>query len=117
MWVLVNEAATRKTIEHLYKTKIVVIFSNPFIGSDATDKMVIDQNDTKWFVTKGNMGLYYFNENKTFTNLSDDTQGYIDGLLSNLISSLAVMKGYLWIGTNVGVNVITDPSKPKVRAI
>ncbi|MFA5804469.1 MAG: two-component regulator propeller domain-containing protein [Melioribacteraceae bacterium] len=120
MWVLVNEAATRKPLSVYTKQKqwYSYSFSNPFIGSDATDKMIIDQNDTKWFVIiKGNMGLYYFNENKTFTNLSDDTQGYIDGLLSNLVSSLAVdRKGYLWIGTNVGVNVITDPSKPKVTS-
>ncbi|NJD22666.1 MAG: hypothetical protein FIA82_08370 [Melioribacter sp.] len=118
MWVLVDEAATRKPLSVYTKQKqwYSFSFSSPFIGSDATDKMVIDQNDTKWFVTSsGTSGLYYFNENKTFTNLSDDTQGHIDGLLSNLISSLAVdRKGYLWIGTNVGVNVITDPSKPKV---
>ncbi len=120
MWVLVDEAATRKPLSVYTKQKqwYSFSFSSPFIGSDATDKMVIDQNDTKWFVTSsGSMGLYYFNENKTFTNLSDDTQGYIDGLLSNLVSSLAVdRKGYLWIGTNVGVNVITDPSKPKVTS-
>lgn len=120
MWVLVNSAATRNPLSVYTKQKqwYRYSFSNPYIGSDATEKMVVDQNDTKWFViNKGNVGLYYFNENKTFTNLSDDTQGYIDGLLSNLISSLAVdRKGYLWIGTNVGVNVITDPSKPKVTS-
>jgi len=120
MWVLVDEAATRKPLSVYTKQKqwYSYSFSNPLIGSDATDKMVIDQYDTKWFVlSSGTMGLYYFNENKTFTNLSDDTQGYIDGLLSNLVSSLAVdRKGYLWIGTNVGVNVILDPSKPKVTS-
>ena len=119
MWVLVNEAATRNPLSVYTKQKewYKYSFSNPFIGSDPTEKMVIDQFDTKWFVIRGNhTGLYYFNENKTFTSSSDDKQGYIDGLLSNLISSLAVdRKGYLWIGTNVGVNVITNTSTSKIE--
>jgi len=119
MWVLVDEAATRKPLSVYTKQKQWYSFSitNPVIGSDATDKMVIDQFDTKWFVTSsGTMGLYYFNENKTFTTLNDDAQGHIDGLLSNFISSLAVdRKGYLWIGTNVGVNVITNTSTSKIE--
>ncbi|NMB80978.1 MAG: T9SS type A sorting domain-containing protein, partial [Ignavibacteria bacterium] len=71
---------------------------------------------TKWFIVfEGNRGLYYYNERETFTNLTDDKQGGIkqsDGLLSDILTSLAVDKrGYLWIGTTAGVNVITDPSQ------
>ena len=37
--------------------------------------MIIDQNDTKWFIVQyGNTGLYYFNENGTFTDLTDDVE-------------------------------------------
>ncbi|MBI1939036.1 MAG: T9SS type A sorting domain-containing protein [Ignavibacteriales bacterium] len=94
-------------------------FTNPIINEDEVlGNMAIDDNNTKWFFTiAGNMGLYYFNENKTFENTSDDTQGFIsadDGLLSSVLTALAVDKrGYLWIGTSVGLNLITDPSKPK----
>lgn len=94
-------------------------FSNPVINEDEVlGNMAIDDNDTKWFFTiAGNMGLYYFNENKTFENTSDDTQGFIsadDGLLSSVLTALAVDKrGYLWIGTSLGLNLITDPSRPK----
>jgi len=120
MWVLVDETATRNPLSVYTKQKqwYSYSFTNPYIGSDPTEKMVIDQFDTKWFVISGgNRGLYYLNENKTFTNSSDDKQGRIDGLLSDLISYLAVdRKGFLWIGTNVGVNVITDPSNPKVTS-
>jgi len=83
---------------------------------------VIDQYDTKWFTVTvaGRFGLYYFNENKTFDDLTDDTQGYMNssnGLLSDLITALAVdQRGYLWVGTNVGLNVILNPSKPKVTS-
>lgn len=94
-------------------------FTNPLINEDEVlGNMAIDDNDTKWFYTiDGNMGLYYFNENKTFENTSDDTQGFIsadDGLLSSVLTALAVDKrGYLWIGTSLGLNLITDPSRPK----
>lgn len=94
-------------------------FTNPVISTNEfLDKMVIDQYDTKWFFAiQGNRGLYYFNEKGTFENFSDDTQGFIgksDGLSSDIISCLAVDKrGAIWIGTNVGVNVISDPQKPK----
>lgn len=94
-------------------------FTNPVISTNEfLDKMVIDQYDTKWFFAiQGNRGLYYFNEKGTSDNLNDDTQGYIgksDGLSSDIISCLAIDKrGALWIGTNVGVNLISDPQKPK----
>ncbi len=93
-------------------------FTDPILSeNDILDKMVIDQYDTKWFfIIQGRTGLYYFNENGTFSNTSDDDQGYIstsDGLLSNDISSLAIdRRGFLWIGTNIGLNLITDPSRP-----
>ena len=123
MWVLVDEAATRYPLNVYTKQNqwYRFSFSNPFIGSDVTGNMVIDQFDTKWFViASGNSGLYYFNENKTFTNSSDDKKGFFNsnnGLLSNYISSLAIdRRGYLWIGTDVGVNVITDPSNPAVTS-
>lgn len=94
-------------------------FTNPVISTNEfLDKMVIDQYNTKWFFAiQGNRGIYYFNEKGTFENLSDDTQGYLgksDGLSSDIISSLAIDKrGSIWIGTNVGVNMIADPQKPK----
>lgn len=94
-------------------------FTNPIISTNEfLDKMVIDQYETKWFFSiQGNRGIYYFNEKGTFENLSDDTQGFIgksDGLSSDIISCLSVDKrGSIWIGTNVGVNVILDPQKPK----
>lgn len=94
-------------------------FTNPAISTNEfLDKMVIDQYDTKWFFAiQGKRGIYYFNEKGTFENLTDDTQGYLgksDGLSSDIISSLAIDKrGSIWIGTNVGVNMIADPQKPK----
>lgn len=96
-------------------------FSNPHITSnDYAYHLEIDQYDTKWFaITTGSLGLYYFNENGTFDNPADDKMGRLrtsDGLSSSTVSALALDKlGALWVGTNVGVDIIYDPSNPTSR--
>ena len=76
--------------------------------------LVIDQNDTKWYdvLDSKRAGLYFYNENGTFTNTSDDIYGYINtynGLNSNTINALVIDKrGDLWVGTSSGVNVLTN---------
>ncbi|MBS3946539.1 MAG: T9SS type A sorting domain-containing protein [Melioribacter sp.] len=120
IWIANHQSAARKQLSVLTPDKKWYHFSmtNPYLSEfDVLDKMVIDQNGTKWFVVmEGNRGLYYYNEKETYTNLNDDTQGGIrqsDGLFSDVLTSLAIDKrGYLWIGTSAGINVITDPSKP-----
>lgn len=119
VWIANHQSAARKQLSLLTPDKKWYHFSmtSPSLSEfDVLDKMVIDQNGTKWFIVfEGNRGLYYYNERETFTNLTDDKQGGIkqsDGLLSDILTSLAVDKrGYLWIGTTAGVNVITDPSQ------
>ncbi|MCZ7601474.1 MAG: T9SS type A sorting domain-containing protein [Melioribacteraceae bacterium] len=96
-------------------------FPNPQITeSELAFHLEIDQFDTKWFaITVGDIGLYYFNENGTYTNTNDDKMGWIrtnNGLLSNSITSLALDRlGSLWVGTNLGVSIIPDPSNPTTR--
>ncbi len=125
LWILNTQSASRKPLSVFTKQNkwIHFSFSNPTLSEkDNVEKLVIDQYDTKWFTVTvaGRFGLYYFNENKTLDDLTDDTQGYMNssnGLLSDLITALAVdQRGYLWVGTNVGLNVILNPSKPKVTS-
>lgn len=79
-------------------------------------KMMIDQYDTKWFLCSGErgQGLYYFNENKTFTTASDDKYGYISSLpelSGKSITSFVVDKrGDVWVGTTQGVYVVSNTS-------
>jgi hypothetical protein len=76
--------------------------------------LTIDQFDTKWFCNnqQPKPGLYYYNENKTFDNLNDDSYGYLstsDGLNTNTINSIVVdQRGDLWVGTSLGVNIISN---------
>jgi hypothetical protein len=76
--------------------------------------LVIDQNDTKWFTSSNTnvSGLYYFNENGSYTNLSNEISGYIstnNGLANNAISSLVMDElGDLWVGTSLGASIITN---------
>jgi ligand-binding sensor domain-containing protein len=120
VWVLVDEPIGGKLLNVLTTQNkwYSYSFSNFSLSSNITGPLIIDQYDTKWFVIlDGQLGLYYFNENKTFDNLNDDVEGYIstsDGLLSDNILSMAIdNNGYLWIGTSIGLNTILDPSRPK----
>ena len=92
---------------------------NPAVtSSESVEHLVIDQYDTKWFAaTVGKRGVYYYNDNGTLNNTSDDTYGYIsesDGLATDIINALVVDKrGNLWIGTSSGVTLITNTQNPK----
>jgi len=96
-------------------------FSNQSItNTDLMDNMVIDQYDTKWFTVR-NKGLYYFNENNTLDDKSDDIVGRLtttNGLTSGAISALAVDKqGELWVGKTPGINIIFSPNNPQQSQI
>lgn len=96
-------------------------FTTPRVTSNEEAYFLeIDQFDTKWFsIGLGDRGLYYFNENGTYNDPSDDQMGILtasDGLQSSSITALKLDKrGALWVGTNVGVSIIPDPSNPTSR--
>jgi len=78
--------------------------------------LAVDPYDTKWYGVNqpSRQGLFYFNENKTFTDSSDDRSDYLttsDGLNTNEIRDIAVDKrGDVWVATGLGVNIITNTS-------
>lgn len=122
-WILNHLSASREPLSVLTTEGEIANFqiNSPRINSsDELYHLVVDQYDNKWFsVSKGSIGLYYFNENGTFDNSNDDTAGRLttsDGLLSNSIGALALDKrGNLWVGTNQGVTIIPDPSRPSLN--
>lgn len=80
------------------------------------ENLVIDPYDTKWFSCSDptRLGLFYLNENKTYTDPSDDKSDYLttsDGLNTNDIRDVAVdRRGDIWVATSLGVNIITNTS-------
>ncbi len=129
LWVLNYGAADRKTLSMFTPDSVWYHFGIPAAANLYLEQnfgLVIDQYDTKWFYSldPSRTGLYYFNENKTYDNPNDDASGYIttaSGLNSNSISCVAAdLRGDIWVGTNLGVNVITNTetlltSDPQVR--
>jgi ligand-binding sensor domain-containing protein len=81
---------------------------------DYNNYLVIDQYDTKWFGNPitSNAGLYYFNENGSYTNLSNEVDGYIstsNGLTNNSISSIVMdALGNIWVGTGLGASILSN---------
>ena len=84
--------------------------------------IVIDQNGTKWMANseptqKAPNGLYFYNEALTVQG-TQSTSGWglmtiSDGLPNNTILSVAVdQDNNVWIGTDLGVTIITDPLNP-----
>jgi ligand-binding sensor domain-containing protein len=92
--------------------------------------IVIDQNGTKWManaeptqkIITGPAGLYYYNENLTVAG-TENSGGWgmmttSDGLPNDIILSLAVdQDNSVWVGTDLGVNIITDPLNPLTSKI
>lgn len=117
LWILNHDAVNRKTLSLLTQDSVWYNFVNRVDSNlNQYTKLVIDQYDTKWFVSAvpAKSGLFYFNENNTLNNLADDKYGFVtqnSGLNSNSISSIVVDKrGDMWIGTNLGVNIISNTS-------
>lgn len=85
--------------------------------------ILIDGNDTKWFANsepsdKPTGGLYYFNERLSVSGTAVlggwGSLTVSDGLLNNSVLSLALDRdGYVWVGTDFGLEIITAPTSPK----
>ncbi|MBE9469259.1 MAG: T9SS type A sorting domain-containing protein [Bacteroidetes bacterium] len=104
---IVVKKANGEWLNYNFQNKI----SNIDIG-----KIIVAQNADKWVVLPRGNGLFIFNTNNTFDNLSDDTYKRISLLndkgkiISNDVYSIAEdLDGEIWIGTNAGVVVYYNP--------
>ncbi len=97
-------------------------FNNPYSPPAGFVSIAIDAYGGVWagdqFAdTKDNYdGVFYYNDNGTLSNTSDDQSIPLaanNGLLSNQVNSLVVdNENQVWIGTASGLNVVYDPSNP-----
>ncbi len=115
VWILNHDAANQKTLAALTPDSTWHLFANYSDSSLAQySKLVIDQFDTKWFLCAdpSRVGLFYFNENKTFGIKTDDRYGYLSNLselYGKTINDLVIdQRGDLWLGTNLGVFYISN---------
>ena len=86
------------------------------IGSSTTinyEALAIDNFNTKWIVSRNNeKGIYFFNENNTLNNTSDDIYGFypLSAFSVNDILYVTVDKNNsVWITTDNGVFIIDNP--------
>jgi ligand-binding sensor domain-containing protein len=115
LWVLNHGAADLKILSMQNPQGQWTHFSVPSTGTQYVDKyfnLVIDQYNTKWFCSQDKLGLYYFNEGENISSTEDDVSGLItesSGINNSFISSIAVdRRGDIWVGTSLGVNIISD---------
>ncbi|HSD62866.1 MAG TPA: two-component regulator propeller domain-containing protein [Ignavibacteriaceae bacterium] len=119
LWILNYWPGDVRTLSMLTPDSTWYLFKNPVELNQSLEfhyNLAIDQYDTKWYSLNNpdQMGLFYFNENHTYgdNNNADDKFAFIttdDGLNSNTINSIVTDKrGDIWVGTNLGVNIITN---------
>ncbi len=86
--------------------------------------LTIDRNDTKWFINQlsgfqpDGQRFVYLNEKLAVAGTSDGwgTLSVADGLTSTGISCVVEdREGQLWLGTSVGITVISDPLRPSAQ--
>lgn len=129
LWILNVEAADRNTLAMLTPDSSWHFFTIPSEQNRVLklhENLIVDQYDTKWFSSadETRSGLFYFNENKTYDNPTDDRSGYFNtqtGLNSNTVNAVVVdRRGDVWVGTGLGINIITNTgtvlsSSPQLR--
>jgi len=119
LWVLNFWSVERNTLSMRTPDSVWYHFTIPAAQNRILlghENLIIDPYDTKWFscYDPTRLGVFYLNENKTYTDPSDDISDYLtnaDGLNTNDIRDIAVdRRGDVWVATSLGVNVITNTS-------
>lgn len=79
-------------------------------------QVVCDKYGNKWVLYSWGGGLVVYNENKTFTNYSDDrgrvfSHTFVGGSIpgTNALSFAEDLDGQIWVGTDSGVAVFYSP--------
>ncbi|MBI3005210.1 MAG: hypothetical protein HYY49_07295 [Ignavibacteriales bacterium] len=127
-WFVNRTATNGNVLARLVDDTTFVYYRNLYNPGDGGffHNMVIDRLGTKWLgnaepaAKATTRGLYYFNENSVVSGTeATGGWGYIsttDGLPSAYVLSLAVdATGDVWVGTDLGAMIITDPQFPRTR--
>ncbi len=89
-------------------------FEIGFSGENELKGLEIDNNNNKWLIRQRG-GILVFNEGKDADSKSDDQYIVLtaqSGLRSNDVNTICADElGYVWIGTNQGLNIFTGSGK------
>lgn len=117
MWFSFFES-NKSTSLYAFNTEMsFYAFPNPsFILNSSLGQIAIDNYNTKWIVTSYPTGLYFFNENNTLENLNDDIYGFyntsdFNAGVSTITGVIVEKNNEVWVSTNYGVYMITNPYK------
>jgi ligand-binding sensor domain-containing protein len=125
-WFVARSAVDGNYLARLVNDSTFEYFTNGVTpGEGRFTAMVVDENGTKWLANaepfnKPGTGLYFFNEQRRVPG-TESTNGWglmtqSDGLPNMTVLSLAVDRdGEVWVGTDLGVMIVTDPLYPKQR--
>ncbi|MEK6571277.1 MAG: two-component regulator propeller domain-containing protein, partial [Bacteroidota bacterium] len=123
-WMTVRSAATGNVLA-VYRSDSTWFCLRNGLNPSATllTSLAIDLFDTKWIVSEDASlrGLLYLNDGGTLTNTNDDVWSILtnaDGLSSSNITRVIVDRdGEVWVGTDLGVNIIVNPRNPRGQNI
>jgi hypothetical protein len=113
-WAVDNKTLSMQTPDNTWYHFTIPAASGRTLQGN--ENLAIDPYDTKWLscADPSRLGVFYFNENKTYDDPSDDRSDFLttsDGLNTNDISDVVIDKrGDVWVATSLGVNIITNTS-------
>jgi len=116
MWVTFFATNSGSSLYAYQGSNQWISFINPsFIGNASLSQTVVDSYNTKWIVMSGaRSGVYFFNENGTINNPSDDVYGFYDNAnfgseVTNVNDIIVDKNNEIWIATNNGIFIISNP--------
>lgn len=129
-WIANRNEVSGHSLLELKTDSSYAFFDNQYNPTQGLfHSLIIDRNGTKWlggdlpWTTPG-LGVYFFNENPDVTIYGVpmfNGWGHLsttDGLQSDIILCFAAdLDGSLWIGTGLGVVILSDPQFPAQRMI
>ncbi|CAN5515648.1 hypothetical protein BH10BAC5_BH10BAC5_24060 [soil metagenome] len=117
LWASVYVTNTSKSLYVFDGTQWRGMFNPSIFGGANLTNLAIDNYNTKWAISVTNppRGIYFFNENGTLDNPSDDIYGFYTtgefpgGNITDLKDIIVEKNNEVWVTTNNGVFIISNP--------
>jgi ligand-binding sensor domain-containing protein len=129
-WIANRNESNGHSLLELKVDSSFTFYDNQINPSDGLfHSLIIDRNGTKWLAgdlptATSSRGVYFLNENPDGTLYGVPLYGgwghlsSADGLQSNIILAFAIdLDGSLWMGTGLGVVILSDPQYPTLRTV